>query len=118
MRLEDIIGLDYSVEENKAKIRKALSKTKWLERFEPEEITIEKLSSLYMAVTKKYPGRIAYIQHASEKSMVAMIKNTKTSAWIESIHFIDWFECVAKVLLVLYGYFVLETYFKDRDRGE
>lgn len=115
MKFQDIIRLDYSSEENQRKIKKALSKTRWLERYDPDEITIEVLSKLYMKVVKKYPGRIAYIQHASENSMVVMVKNTKTSAWIESAHFQSWYECVAKVILILYGYFILEINFRDQD---
>jgi hypothetical protein len=116
MKFEDIVGIDCREAENKQKLRKALTKTKWLERFTPDEIDIEVLEKLYKKVANKYPVRIAYIQNASNDSMLVMMKNIESNAWIYTAYFISFWECMAKVILVMYGYIIMGINFKDKDR--
>lgn len=118
MTLQEILGLRYDVEGNKKRLQKALSKTKWLERFadNPEDITLEVLESLYRKVITKYPAKIGYIKSAGNGSMLCMIKNYETHKWIETIYFISFWECMAKVILVQYGYCILGIKFKDKDK--
>ena len=116
MTLKDILYLRIDVDGNKEKIQKALSKTKWLERFKgnPENITLELLEKLYKKIVKKYEVRIAYIQNAGDGSMCCMIKNFKTHTWVETIYFVSFWECMAKVILVQYGYCKKGIKFKDK----
>lgn len=99
------------------RLKKALSKTKWLEKLDPEEITIEKLESLCKQVSKKYPIHVAYIMNHKDGFSTAMIKNSKTNSWIETVYFQTFFELAAKSILVFYGYIVKQMDFKDTLRG-
>lgn len=118
MTLREILNLRFDVEGNKEKLQKALSKTKWLERFadNPEDITLEVLESLYRKVITKYPAKIGYIQSAGDGSMLCMIKNFENYHWIETIYFISFWECMAKVVLVQYGYCIKGINFQDKER--
>lgn len=118
MKLVDIIRMN--CEDGIELLQKALSKTSWLEKYaeEPTEITMAVMESLYKAVIKKYSGGIAYISRSSQTSWAAMIKNNTTHAWIETVFFITFYECLAKTLLVMYGYFVKGIKFKDVPAGK
>jgi len=115
--LEDILSFDIRVGENNKRLRTALTKTKWLERFSPEELTIEVLEKIYRKVIKKYPGSLAYIQSAGEDSWAFMVRQEETGAWIHTVYAITLFEGIAKVILVMYGYFIKGLTFKDEKRG-
>jgi hypothetical protein len=118
MKLADILRMN--CEDGVEPLQRALSKTSWLEKYaeEPSEITMAILESLYKAVVKKYPGGIAYISHSNQTSWAAMIKHNTTHAWIETVFFITFYECLAKTLLVMYGYFVKGIKFKDVPTGK
>lgn len=115
MKLEDFLVLDIRVEGNKELLQRALSKTKWLEKFSPKEIEIEVLETLYKKVVKKYDGGIAYVQNAGDDSWSFMIRNHKTNAWINTIYAYTLFEGMAKTVLVLYGYYIRGMKFKDAE---
>lgn len=117
MKLQEIINVKFD-EQGEKILRKALSKTKWLERFSenPKEIDLLVLEKLYRKIIKKYKVGIAYIQNATEKSMLCMIKNYETNQWVETIYFINFWECMAKVILVQYGYCIKGINFKDKER--
>lgn len=119
MTLQEILQLRIDQRGNKERLQKALSKTKWLERFadSPEDITLEMLESLYRKVITKYPAKMAYIQSAGDESMLCMIKNYETHQWIETIYFKSFWECMAKVILVQYGYCIKGINFQDKERG-
>ena len=97
---------------DKPKLRKALLNTKWLRRFEPEEITIEVLEELMQKVLTKYPIKMN-IMKLSHESYSCCIVNSETNAWVETIHFKYFQEMVYKLILVLYGYCVLEILFME-----
>ena len=112
MTIEKAILLDLREQDNKALLKVALSKLKWLERFSPEEITIDILENVYKKVISKYPAQIAYIQSGSD-SWVIMIKNTETHAWVNTVYSLTLFEGMAKTVLTLYAYFVKEIVFHN-----
>ena len=106
MKLKELIRKEIKTESDKALLQLALSKTKWLQKYKPEDITLELLEKLYYKLTHKYPVRIGYIQNAGDDSFVCMLKHSQSHEWIETIYFIGFYECMAKVILVLYGYIV------------
>lgn len=116
MKLSEILSVNIEIENGKEKLQKFLSKLSWLEKFkdDPTKITLEKLESLYRVTSKKYPARIAYIQNAGDGSFLCMIKNTETHAWVETIYFKSFWECMAKVIIVQYAYCVKGIKFKDK----
>ena len=113
--LHDILRFRVDEDGGKERIQKALSKTKWLERYadNPEDITLEVLESLYKAVVKKYNGGIGYIQNAGDGSMVCMIKRYDDHKWITSIYFITFWEMMAKLILALYGHYIKGIIFQE-----
>ncbi len=116
MKLKEIIDIDCRASEGVEKLKRALVKTSWLDRFEPEQITIEVLEKAYKKIEAKYPARISYISNAGDNSMLAMIKRTDNHRWIETVYFISFWECMAKTILVLYGYFIKGVKFKDKEK--
>ena len=104
--LESIIADKYEKEENIKRLKIALTKTKWLEKYKPEEIDISVLEKLYRKVTNKYPGRIGYIQNAGDDSWAFMVRHEETGQWIHTAYAITLFEGIAKTILILYGYFI------------
>jgi len=115
--LEDILSFDIRVGKNEERLRTALTKTKWLERFSQKELNIEILEKVYRKAAKKYCGSLAYVQSAGDKSWAFMIRNDESGAWIHTVYAITLFEGLAKTILVLYGYFIKEMNFKDEKRG-
>lgn len=115
MKLGDYIALDCRADGSKLLLQKALSKTSWLEKLSemPSDITLEMMESLYRKVKKTYPVTIGYIQESNTDSMICMVKNSETHEWIETIYFQSFFEMMAKVILVLYGYCKLGLKFKE-----
>lgn len=111
-KLEDFVRMKCEAEEDIELLQRVLSKTSWLNKFEPEEITLQVLEKLYWKIVRKYHARIAYIQHAGDDSFIAMIKLDVGSLWLESVYFIGFFEGMAKAILVLYGYFIKGINFK------
>lgn len=118
MAISEYLAMSYKEPESKLKLQKVLTKTKWLEKYgdKPQEITLDKLQHLYNLLSHKYTASIAYIQPAGDDSMCCMIKNSETHQWIETIYFISFYECLAKVILVFYGYFIKKLNFKDVGR--
>jgi len=117
MTLEKLLVLDLRVEGNEELLKTGLSKLKWLERFEADEITIDVLEKLYSKLIKKYPAHIGYIQDAGDNSWVFMIKHKETHTWINTVYGITLFEGMAKTILTFYGYFIKENPFHDTKRG-
>ena len=97
---------------DKPKLRKALLSTKWLKRFEDEEVTFEVLEELMQKVLSKYPIRFN-ITKVSEKSYSCCIINREANNWIETIYFKYFEEMVYKALIVLYGYNILGIKFME-----
>lgn len=116
--LQDVLMIRYDSTDGKARLQKALSKTKWLERYaeQPEAIELEVLESLYKAVVKKYSGGIGYIQNAGDDSMVCMIKDYTDHNWIHSIYFVSLWEMMAKVILTLYGHYIKGIDFHNNNK--
>lgn len=109
--IEDLIIMDCRLPEDMAKLKRAVNKTKWFERFDFEDITPSTVEEGYLKVEKKYKIRIGYIQKASELSWCIMLKD-KDGKWIESIICHTLFEGMCKTILVLYGYLVKGIKFK------
>lgn len=120
MKTSDLLELKFD-EDSKELLTKVLLKTTWLERFQPEDLTVEKLEVLYNKVRRKYPGRISYIlpaggpedvkgtginEKAPQISYACYLINSKTQQRIGLIYFISVWECLAKSILLLYAYFV------------
>ena len=106
MAIKDILRLDIKDEESKAKLVRVLLKTKWLSKFTTEEeLTLDRLESLYKHVSKKYGSRISYIMKASETSYCCCL--THDNVWIDTIYFEGFRECFMKLTLALYGYHIL-----------
>ena len=118
MTILQIIDMKCGTDDSENTLRKALSKTKWLEKLDPEDISIEILLKVYLKVMKKYSVKIGYIQHSDEESFIAMIKSTETHHWIKTIYFVSWFEGMAKIMLALYAYTILGINMKDEMRSE
>jgi hypothetical protein len=118
LKLNDLLSLRFDEKGGKETIQRALSKTKWLERFadDPEQITLEALESLYRKVVKKYPAKIGYIQTSGDDSFLCMIKNFDSQQWVETIYFVSFYECMAKVILVQYAYCIKGINFHDKER--
>lgn len=112
MSIAKVLLLDMRKKENEDKIRSLLVKTKWLAKFEKEELTVEILEKCYRKVTKKYPAYLSYIMSCSEESWSFMLKNSDDHKWIETVYAITLFEGLAKILIVLYGHFVKNMAFK------
>lgn len=116
MKTSDLLELKFD-DDSKELLTKVLLKTTWLERFKPEDLTVEKFEELYNKVRKKYPGRISYIipaggsgeginEKATRVSYGCCLINTKTQKKIGMIYFVSVWECLAKSILLLYAYFV------------
>lgn len=116
--IEDILMLKVEDDESRKLLRTVLSKTKWLDRFSPDEITIEVLEKLYSKITKKYPGRIGYVQPAGDDSWVFMVNHVETGEWINSVYAKGFYEGLAKSIIVLYGHFIKNIPFKRSGHGE
>jgi len=116
--IEKLVVLDVRIPGNKELLLSALSKTKWLDKYSQDEITLEILEKLYLKVKNKYSVSIGYIQDAGDNSWVFMIKNTETHSWINTVYAISLFEGMAKSILTLYGYLVKEIAFHDTKRRD
>ncbi len=97
------------------KLKIALTKTKWLNKYEPDDINTDILEELYKKISKKYKGYISFIQYAGDNSWSIEIRHSKTCEWIYRIYGLTLFECMAKVILVCYGFFKLGINFKDEN---
>lgn len=106
MSLYEILHLDVTVEDGKERLLTALTKTSWLSKFDRDDITVEVLEKLYSKVRNKYNGQISSIHHVSYLSMQCTLVNNENSAWIATLYFTTCWECLAKVILALYGYYM------------
>lgn len=115
MGIEDFINMDCRLPENMAKLKRAVNKTKWFERFDFEEITPSTIEEGYLKVEKKYGVRVAYIHKVSELSWGIMIKDAEHK-WVETVYCNTLFEGMCKVILVLYGYLIKGMKFKTDEK--
>jgi len=108
-KIDFLVGCDIEERDNREQVLNAICKTKWLRKknYRPEDITLDLMEKLYTKVRNKYPGQIGYIQQASIRSWRIMIKTNDTHQWINSFFALNFFELMAKTLIVIYAYFEL-----------
>ncbi len=112
-KIVDLLALDVRKTGSTKKLAEALTKTKWLRKFEAESLTVEILEKCFMKVTSKFPAHIGYIQKAGDESWAVMLKRTDDGKWITTVYAISLFEALAKSLIALYAHFEKGIEFHD-----
>lgn len=118
MAIVDYIRLKVEGDAEIDKLRKAVIKTKWFARFDPEELSLEVLENGYKKVSTKYEAGIGYVRSGSEESWTFMVKDFKTHEWVETIAALTLYEGLCKTILVLYGYIEKGMLFQNKERRE
>jgi len=109
MTTDDILNLDYRLEANKIKLKKALCRIKPLSKYEDEEeIPLEKLEKLIGMFSRKYKIMIQYInmtciKNNEENLFLVSLKTTdKENKWLGSIYGCCLYELFAKTAIKMY----------------
>lgn len=111
MKLIDIINMKVESEQELKKLKRAVLMTKWFNRFDISELTIDVLEDGYKRIAKKYSVKITYVIASSEKAWGFVIRDIKTGAFIYNVSAKTLFESLCKTILVMYGYIEKEMPF-------
>lgn len=107
MTTQELLDLDYYVEENKTLIQKALRKIKPFSKYEMDkEIPLLKLEMLVSKYQHKYCLMINYITPTyipeERNTYCASIKRTDTMKYLENVYATSLYELFAKLCIKFY----------------